>query len=340
MHWNSISLHRALRRALHRGPLAFRIAVVLWAALGLHSAVPAQSYPSKPVHLIATYPPGGSSDLMARVLARKLSDLWGQQVVVDNKPGADGSIGMEYAAHQPPDGYAFVIGNLGPVAVNPLISKVPYDLQRDFIPVSMICTGPNILVVNAASPMTTLGDLIAAAKSKPGALNFGSGGTGSLAHLAGEMLKRLAHIDIVHVPYKGGVLSVNDLMAGQVQMVFSDALPVMQHIRSGRLRPLAMTGSERSPLVPDIPTFAELGYPGLVAVNWWGALLPAGTPPAQVKKLHDDLEIALTSGEVKEKFAELGVEAVWSSGDAFRARIQSETARYGKLVEEAGIRAD
>jgi tripartite-type tricarboxylate transporter receptor subunit TctC len=310
------------------------------AAMACPTAVTAQSYPTKPVRLIATYPPGGSSDLMARILAQKLSDLWGQQVLVDNKPGAAGSIGMEYAAHQPPDGYAFVIGNLGPVAVNPLISKVPYEVPRDFIAVTLICTGPNILVVNSSSPMRSLQDVIATAKTSPGTLNFGSGGTGSLAHLAGEMLKRLAQIDIIHVPYKGGVLSVNDLMAGQVQLVFSDALPVMQPIRARRLRAIAMTGARRSPLAPDIPTFVELGYPGLIAVNWWGALLPAGTPRPIVDKLHDDLGKALATGEVREKFAGLGVEAASSTEEEFRAHIQSEMVKYGKLVQEAGIHAD
>jgi len=300
----------------------------------------AQSYPSKPVRLIATYPPGGSSDLMARILARRLSEMWSQQVLVENKPGAAGSIGMEYAAHQPADGYAFVIGNLGPVAVNPLISRVPYDVLRDFVPVSMICTGPNILVVNASSPLRSLQDVVSAAREKPGALNFGSGGTGSLAHLAGEMLKRMARVDITHVPYKGGVLSVNDLMAGQVQMVFSDALPVMQPIRAGRLRAIAMTGSRRSPLIPDIPTFVELGYPDLVAVNWWGALLPAGTPGPVAQRLRDALVTALATGEVKERFAELGVEALSSTPEEFRARIESEMAKYGKLVREAGIQAE
>jgi tripartite-type tricarboxylate transporter receptor subunit TctC len=292
------------------------------------------------VKLVATYPPGGSSDLMARVLAQKLAEIWGQQVIVDNRPGAAGSIGMEYAAHQPADGYAFVIGNLGPAAVNPLISKVSYDVLRDFIPVSMICTGPNILVVNSNSTMKTVADVVAAAKAAPGTLNFGSGGTGSLAHLGGELLRREAGIDITHVPYKGGVLSVQDLLAGQVQLVFSDALPVMQHIRAGRLRAIAMTGAQRSPLAPEIPTFAEQGMGGLVAVNWWGALLPAGTPRPIVERFRTDLVRALGTPEVREKFANLGVEAVSSTADEFKAHIQAEMNRWGRLVREAGIKGE
>jgi tripartite-type tricarboxylate transporter receptor subunit TctC len=304
------------------------------------SAVLAETYPSKPVRLIVTYPPAGSSDLMGRILGQKLAELWGQPVIVENKPGAAGSIGMDYAAHQPPDGYSFVIGNLGPVAVNPLLSKVPYDVERDFVPISLIATGPNVLVVNPKTPVRTLGELIAYARANPGKLNFGSGGPGSVAHLSGEMLKSLAHVDIVHVPYKGGILSVNDLIAGHVQMVFSDALPVMQHIRAGTLRALAITSPERSPLVPDVPTCVESGVPGLVAVNWWGVLLAAGTPKAIADKFYSDLMKVMHDPDVKEKFAQLGVEAVSGTAEQFAAYMRTETAKYAKLIKEANIHAE
>jgi tripartite-type tricarboxylate transporter receptor subunit TctC len=300
----------------------------------------AQTYPAKPMRLIVTYPPAGSSDLMGRILGQKLAELWGQPVIVENKPGAAGSIGMDYAAHQPPDGYSFVIGNLGPVAVNPLLSKVPFDVERDFVPVSLIATGPNVLVVNPKTPVRTLGELIAYARANPGKLNFGSGGPGSVAHLSGEMLKNLAHVDIVHVPYKGGILSVNDLIAGHVQIVFSDALPVMQHIRGGTLRALAITSPERSPLVPDVPTCVESGVPGLVAVNWWGVLLPAGTPKAIADKFYSDLVKVMHDPDVKEKFAQLGVEAVSSTPEQFAAYMRTETAKYAKLIKEADIHAE
>ena len=315
------------------------LVVGLVAAL-LSSAVLAETYPSKPVRLIVTYPPAGSSDLMGRILGQKLAELWGQPVIVENKPGAAGSIGMDYAAHQPPDGYSFVIGNLGPVAVNPLLSKVPYDVERDFVPVSMIATGPNVLVVNPKTPVRTLGELIAYSRANPGKLNFGSGGPGSVAHLSGEMLKSLAHVDIVHVPYKGGILSVNDLIAGHVQMVFSDALPVMQHIRAGTLRALAITSPERSPLVPDVPTCVESGVPGLVAVNWWGVLLPAGTPKAIADEFYSDLVKVMHDPDVKEKFAQLGVEAVSSTAEQFAAYMRSESAKYAKLIKEANIHGE
>jgi tripartite-type tricarboxylate transporter receptor subunit TctC len=309
-------------------------------ALLIGSVALAQTYAAKPVRLIVTYPPAGSSDLMGRILAQKLAELWGQPVIVENKPGAGGSIGMDYAARQPPDGYSFVIGNLGPVVVNPLLSKVPFDVEHDFVPVSLIATGPNVLVVNPKTPAKTLGELIAYARANPGKLNFGSGGPGSVAHLGGEMLKNLAHIDIVHVPYKGGILSVNDLIAGHVQMVFSDALPVMQHIRAGTLRALAITSPERSPLVPDVPTCVESGVPGLVAVNWWGVLLPAGTPKAIADKFHSDLVKVLNDPDVKEKFAQLGVEAVTSTAEQLAAYMRSETAKYAKLIKEADIHAE
>ena len=318
-------------------PLVFVFGLV--AAL-LSSGVFAETYPSKPVRLIVTYPPAGSSDLMGRILGQKLAELWGQPVIVENKPGAAGSIGMDYAAHQPPDGYSFVIGNLGPVAVNPLLSKVPYDVERDFVPVSLIATGPNVLVVNPKTPVRTLGELIAYARANPGKLNFGSGGPGSVAHLSGEMLKSLAHVDIVHVPYKGGILSVNDLIAGHVQMVFSDALPVMQHIRAGTLRALAITSPERSPLVPDVPTCVESGLPGLVAVNWWGVLLPAGTPKAVADKFYSDLMKVMHDPDVKEKFAQLGVEAMSGTAEQFTAYMRTETAKYAKLIKEANIHAE
>jgi tripartite-type tricarboxylate transporter receptor subunit TctC len=277
---------------------------------------------------------------MGRILGQKLAELWGQPVIVENKPGAAGSIGMDYAAHQPPDGYSFVIGNLGPVAVNPLLSKVPYDVERDFVPVSLIATGPNVLVVNPKTPVKTLGELIAYARANPGKLNFGSGGAGSVAHLSGEMLKSLAHVDIVHVPYKGGILSVNDLIAGHVQMVFSDALPVMQHIRAGTLRALAITSPERSPLVPDVPTCVESGVPGLVAVNWWGVLLPAGTPKAIADKFYSDLVKVMHDPNVKEKFSQLGVEALSGTPEQFAAYMRSETAKYAKLIKEANIHGE
>jgi tripartite-type tricarboxylate transporter receptor subunit TctC len=315
---------------------AFSALVAIAAALGAATAA-AQTYPSKPVRLIVTYPPGGSSDLMGRVLGQKLSELWGQQVIIESKPGAAGSIGMEFAARQPADGYSFVIGNFGPVAVNPVLSKVPYDMQKDFLPVSMVCTGPNILVVNSAQPEKSVQELVANAKKSPGKYNFGTSGPGSMSHLVGEMFKRQAQIDVVGVQYKGGVLAVQDLMGGQVQMIFSDALPVMAHIRSGKLRPIGITSKDRSPLSPDIPTMAEQGFPDLVAVNWWGVFVPAGTPRPVVEKLNADLVRALADPDLKKRYADLGVEPVSSTPDFLAEFVRSEAARYAKVIKDAGI---
>lgn len=319
-----------------------RFAAAAVAALAVLAAgtATAQTYPNKPVRLIVTYPPGGSSDLMGRVLGQKLSDLWGQQVIIESKPGAAGSIGMEFAARQPADGYTFVIGNFGPVAVNPVLSKVPYSIEKDFVPVSMVCTGPNILVVNSAMPVKSVQELVAAARKDAGKLNFGTSGPGSMSHLVGEMFKRSAAIDIVGVPYKGGVLAVQDLIGGQVQMIFSDALPVMQHIRAGKLRPIGITSKDRSPLSPDIPTMAEQGFPDLVAVNWWGVLVPTGTPRPIVEKLNADLVKVLADPDLKKKYADLGVEPMSSTPEFFGELIRTESARYAKVIKDAGIKAE
>ena len=300
----------------------------------------AQAFPARPVRLITTYPPGGSSDLMARILAQKLTEYWGQSVVVVNRAGAAGSIGMEFAARQPNDGYSFVIGNLGPASVNPLISKVPYDMGKDFIAVALVATGANILVVNVNSPYKTLQDLVAAARAKPNSLNFGTSGPGSLSQLSGEMLKRLAKIQMTQIPYKGGILAVNDLLAGQIDMIVSDALPVAQHIRAGKMRPLAVTSATRSALVPDVPTFGEAGVAGLVAVNWWGVFLPAGTPRPIVDKLHADLVKVMANDDLKERFNGLGVEAQASTPEEFRGFLAAENAKYKQLIAETGIRAE
>ena len=302
--------------------------------------VAAQTFPARAVRLITTYPPGGSSDLMARILAQKLTEHWGQSVVVENRAGAAGSIGMEFAARQPNDGYSFVIGNLGPASVNPLISKVPYDMGKDFIAVALVATGANILVVNINSPYRTLQELVAAARAKPNSLNFGTSGPGSLSQLSGEMLKRLAKIQMTQIPYKGGILAVNDLLAGQIDMIVSDALPVAQHIRAGKMRPLAVTSAARSALVPDVPTFGEAGVAGLVAVNWWGVFLPAGTPKPIVDKLHADLVKVMANDDLRERFNGLGVEAQASTPEEFRTFLAAENAKYRQLIAETGIRAE
>ena len=313
----------------------------LFAVLGLVFCVMAnaQSYPSKPVRLIVSYPPGGSSDLMSRVYGAKLSEMWGQPVVIESKPGAQGSIGTEYTARQPADGYTFTVANLQPVAVNPLLSKVPYNVEKDFIAVSMISQGPNVLTVKEDSKFRSLGEIIAFAKANPGKLSYGTSGPGSVSHLSAEMLKNIARVKAVEVNYKGGVIAVQDLLGGQIDYIFSDSLPVMQHIRAGKLRGLCITGGEKFSLIPDLAP-CQAAAPGLVAVNWWGVLLPAGTPKAVVDKLNADTVKALQDPEVKKRFADLGVEAVSSTPEQFSAFIRAETGKYAKLIREAGIKIE
>jgi tripartite-type tricarboxylate transporter receptor subunit TctC len=304
------------------------------------SAAFAQAYPNKPVRLIVTYPPGGSSDLMSRVYGAKLAELWGQQVIIESKPGAAGSIGMDFAAKQPNDGYTFVVGNLGPVAVNPLLSKVPYDIQKDFVAVSQISAGPNVLVVRADAPFRSLTSIIAYARVNPGKLNYGTSGPGSVSHLSSEMLRNNQKTSSVEVAYKGGVLAIQDLLGGQIDFIFSDSLPAMAHIRSGKLRALCVTGTQKYELLPEPPTCQEAA-PGLVAVNWWGVLYPAGTPKAIVDKLVLELRKAIALPDVTQLLRETnGMEVVALGPDATQKWIVDNMARWGKVVKDNNIKAE
>ncbi|HEY0417930.1 MAG TPA: tripartite tricarboxylate transporter substrate binding protein [Acetobacteraceae bacterium] len=317
-----------------------RCLVALACACTAPMVVQAQAFPSRPVHLVVTYPAGGSSDLMARIMGEKLQQLWGQPVIIDNKPGAAGSIGMEYAARQAADGYSFVVGNLGPVAVNPLITKVPYNMEKDFLPVALTATGANILVVNANSPYRNLHDILAAARAKPGTISFGTSGPGSMAHLGGEMIMREGKVKMNGINYKGGGQAVNDLVAGHIDMMVADPLPVSQFIKTKRLRPIAITGAARSKTWPEIPTFAEAGLQGLVAENWWGVFLPAGTPKAIVDSYHGALVKVMADPDLKAKFADLGVEAQASTQEEFRAFLAAEISKYARLVADNGIKGE
>lgn len=309
------------------------------ALIALCASAAAQQWPTRPVRLIVSYPPGGSSDLMARIVAAKLADRWGQQVLVENKPGAAGAIGTDYAAKQPPDGYSFMIANLGPAAVNPLLSPVPYSVEKDFIAVSQISQGPNVLVVRADVPFQSLQDIIGYARANPGKLSYGTSGPGSVSHLSSEMLKNITGVQATEIPYKGGVDAVKDLLGGQIHFIFSDTLPAMAHVRAGKLRALCITGAEKFELLADQPVCQDAA-PGLVAVNWWGILVPAGTPRTVVQRLHDDWAKLAADAEVKEGFAKLGVIAVSSTPDDFRAFIHKEMDKYAKLIKEANIKVN
>jgi len=305
----------------------------------LAASAAAQQWPTRPVKLIVAYPPGGSSDLMARIVAAKFADLWGQQVLVENKPGAAGAIGTDYAAKQPPDGYSFMIANLGPIAVNPLLSSVPYNVEKDFVAVSQISQGPNVLVVRADAPFQSLGDIIAYGQANPGKLSYGTSGPGSVSHLSSEMLKNITKLQATEIPYKGGVDAVKDLLGGQIHFIFSDTLPAMAHVRAGKLRALCITGAEKFELLAEQPP-CQSAAPGLVALNWWGIVVPAGTPRAALARLHDDWVKLAADPEVKEGFARLGVIAVASTPEDFRAFWRREMEKYAKLIKEANIKVN
>ena len=303
-------------------------------------AVQAQEYPNKLVKFIVTYPPGGSSDVMARVIGQKLTEYWGQVVLVESKPGADGSIGMEYASKQPADGYTFLLGNFGPVVAKPLLAKVAYDWQKDFAPVSRITNSANILVVPVTLPVQNVKELVALAKRRPGELTYGTSGPGSMSHFAGEMFKRLAGVSMITIPYKGNALAITDIMGGQITTMFSDALPAMQSMKTGKLRAIAVTSEQRWPFTPELPTLAESGIKGFAAVNWWGILFPAGVPRTIIDKVNADLVRALATQDVKNRLGELGVETISSTPEQFGQFMASEAARWGKLVKDANLRVE
>ena len=300
----------------------------------------AQNYPAKTVRFIVTYPPGGSSDVMARIIGAQLTEYWGQQVIVESRPGADGAIGMDYASKQPADGYTFLLGNFGPVVAKPLLSKVNYDWRRDFAPVSRITISANILVVPQTMPVKNAKELVALAKARPGELTYGTSGPGSMSHFAGEMFQRLAGVKMITIPYKGNALAITDIMGGQITTMFSDALPAMQAMKTNKLRALAVTSEQRWPFTPELPTLAESGIKGFAAVNWWGILFPAGVPRPVIDKVNADLIKALGTQNVKARLGELGVAAISSTPEEFGAFMASEAARWGKLIKEVGIKAE
>ena len=315
------------------------VACALIAAGGLISGAAAaqQAYPTKVVRFIVTYPPGGSSEVMGRIVGKQLTEYWGQQVIIETRPGADGAIGMEYAAKQPADGYTFVLGNFGPVVAKPLLANVPYDWKRDFTPVSRITMAANILVVPSTMPVKNVKGLVALAKSRPGELTYATSGPGSMSHFAGEMFKKLASVNMVTVNYKGNAQAITELMGGQITTMFSDALPAVQGMKTGKIRALAVTSAERWPHTPDLPTLAEEGIKGFAAVNWWGILFPAGVPRPIIDKVSADIQKALAQPSVKSALANLGVEAISSTPEQFGAFMASDNERWGKLIREANL---
>jgi len=312
------------------------VASIAAAALLTGTVVQAQAYPNKSVRFVVTYPAGGSSDVMARIIGKKLTELWGQQVLVDSRPGAAGAVGMEYAARQAPDGYTFLLGNFGPVLANPLLNKVKYNVDKDFVPVSQITRAANILVTPNTLPVKNVQQLIALSKKNPG-MTYATSGPGSMSHLIGEMFRRAAKVDITTVPYQGGVYSIAAVQGGHIMMMFSDAPPVMGNLKAGKLKALAVTSGQRTPFTPELPTLAESGLKGFDAANWWGILFPAGVQKSMVDKVSGDLKIALTDAEVKKNLGTMAIEAVYKSPEEFAAFIKSERKLWGDLIRDAKI---
>ena len=301
----------------------------------------AAGYPTKPVHLIVPFTPGGSTDILARAVADSLSAAWSQPVVIDNKPGAGGTIGAVAAAKSAPDGYTLFMGHIGTLAVNPsLYSQLPYDPVKDFAPITLVATVPNVLVVRPALPVHSVADLVALARARPGTLHYSSGGNGSAAHLATEYFKLVTRTDIVHVPYKGTAPAVTDLIGGQVDLTMTGLPPVLPHVKSGRLRAIAVASAGRLSLVPELPTIAESGFPGFEATQWYGVLAPAGTPAAVIDKIHADLAAALGTPEVKRRLESEGAEPVGAGPPRFAAFIAAEIERWGKVIREARIKVE
>jgi tripartite-type tricarboxylate transporter receptor subunit TctC len=314
------------------------------AAALIIGAVPANAadvFPARPIRFIMPYPTGGSIDTAGRIVAQQLAENLGQQVVVDNRTGAGGTLGSELAVRAPPDGYTITMGGTGTLALSPNLERtLPYDPVRDFAPVTELLVAPYVLVVNPAAPMKSVKELIALAKARPDSLLYASGGTGSAPHLAAEVFKTMAGVRLVHVPYKGSTPGITDLISGQVQLMFTGIPSVIAHIKSGRVRPIGVTTTHRNSALPEVPTIAESGVPGYDVSPWFGVLAPVRTPPSLVSRLNAEIVKVLKTPAVRERFAGLGVEGVGSTPAEFAALIRSELVKWGKVLKEAGIRAE
>jgi len=317
---------------------ALSAVVALWSA-----PLPAQSWPAKPIRLVVSFPPGGGLDLFARIVAQKLQgkDSLGQQVIVDNRSGASGMIGAETVAKAPPDGYTVLFSTAAEITINQhLYPKMPYDPTKDLAPVSYASHAALLLSTHPSLPARSLKELIALARSQPGALTYASAGTGSLHHLSGELLKTGAKIDIVHVPYKGAGPAVIDMITGQVSMGFSALPSSLPHARAGKLRAISVTGPKRSEVAPDLPTFVEQGFPAIDVVSWYGVFFPSRTPPEIVRAMSGEIARVIRMPDVKSRLLEQGIEVIGTMPEQFAAFIQSEIARYGAIVRASGAKLD
>ena len=325
-------------------PLFRTIVVVLAAAcasFAVTSAAEAQPYPTKTVRLVVPFPPGGSLDFAGRLIAQRLTEAWGQPVVVENKPGAGGNIGADLVAKAPPDGYTILLGALSTHAVNPsLYAKMPYDAVKDFAPITLIAVTPNVLVVNASSPVQNVKEFIAYTKANPGKLSFGSGSNGSAGHLAGELYKVETGTDSVHIPYKGGAPATQALLAGDTQFMFDNLANAMAQVKGGKLRALAVTTAKRSSLAPELPTMAEAGLPGFDISTWYGLFAPAGTPAPIVAKWNAEVTKILNTPNIRARFVEDGAEPAPNTPEQFAQFIAAELTKYARIVKVSGAKVD
>src|SRR5882672_6224307 len=315
-----------------------RILTVLALAFAASAAF-AQGYPTKPLRLVIPFPPGGSNDVVGRMIAFQLSERLGKSVVADNQGGAGGIIGTETAAKSTPDGYTLTLISVA-YAFGASMYKLPYDPATAFTPVALLGTGPVVLAVNAKLPVNSLQDLIALAKAKPGELNYASAGVGSFQHLASALFKLQSGLDIVHIPFKGGGPAMMDVIAGNTQIAIGSLIQTLPHIRSGRLKPLGVGSAKRVPALPDVPTISEAGVPGYEATNWWGIVAPAGTPRPVIDRLHQELTVILASSETKKRFETEGGETAQLSSEEFGRFISTEIVKWAKVVKEAGIKPE
>jgi tripartite-type tricarboxylate transporter receptor subunit TctC len=303
-------------------------------------AAVAQDYPARPIRLILGFAPGGSTDLVARVVGQKRAESWGQQVVIDNRPGANGMIGADLVAKASPDGYSLLLSSIGPMAINASLYKMPYDIVTEFAPVTYTGNVTNLLVVHPSVAATNVKELIALAKAQPGKLTFGSSGTGGAPHMAVELFKQLANVNVVHVPYKGGGPAMADLVGGQISGSFASMPSSIPFVRGGKLRALAVTAPKRSPAAPDVPTISEAGIPGFSVLDWQGLFTTAKTPPAIVNKLNAEVVRILKLPDVIEKLAVAGVEIQTSTPKEWGDFVKSEIAKWAKVVKDAGVKVE
>jgi tripartite-type tricarboxylate transporter receptor subunit TctC len=314
------------------GALATGLSLLLLPALAA-----AQDFPSKPIKLIVPFPPGGPNDIIARVVGQRMSELVRQPIVIENRSGQAGVLGTDAIAKAVPDGYTIGIVSASALVINPSMEKVPYDVRKDFAPIALNVTVPEMLVVASNVPAHNMAELVALAKAQPGKLNFASAGVGGLPHLAGELFKLTAKLDIVHVPYRGAAPAINDLLGQQVQMTFLDLPVILPHIKAGTLRPIALGAPTRSPTAPDVPTTAEVGMPDLLIENWYGMLAPGGTPEKIVATLNRITNEAMADPGVKAKLAEQGLTVAGDSSEHFRGFIDSEIKKWAKVIKDAGL---